>query len=223
MSEETPLSSENEMGNIVSGSKDLLSSSVHWPEGTEEKKAGEVIPGKEEQSGATESETVPEQSSRGDQQQPSGNREDKESENTKSPTISSELQHDGSTESDGSGGERDEQQQQQQQRDNDKSSIWDFLIRDIIRKQCEAWDNISKRRCAKPDESEAEDDLTLEVEDEEYHPIIKDDLTILDMFIIKPESVKIKNRNNKKKNKKKKWFRSKKQRKPNGKMHYIIL
>ena len=221
MSEETPLSSENEMGNIVSGSKDLLSSSVHWPEGTEEKKAGEVIPGKEEQPGAAKSETVPEQPSRGDQQQPTGNREDKESEDSK--PSSSELQHNRSTESDGSGGERDEQQQQQQQQDNDKSSIWDFLIRDIIRKQCEAWDNISKRRCAKPDESEAEDDLTLEVEDEEYHPIIKDDLTILDMFIIKPESVKIKNRNNKKKNKKKKWFRSKKQRKPNGKMHYIIL
>ena len=220
MSEETPII-EDDMGNIVSGGKDLLSSSLHWPEGTEEEKGRESLPGKEEQPGAAESETVPEQPSRGDQQQPSGNREDKESENTKSPTISSELQHNGSTESDG--GKRDEQQQQQQQRDNDKSSIWDFLIRDIIRKQCEAWDNISKRRCAKPDESEAEDDLTLEVEEEEYHPIIKDDLTILDMFIIKPESVKIKNRNNKKKNKKKKWFRSKKQRKPNGKMHYIIL
>lgn len=221
MSEETPLSSENEMGNIVSGSKDLLSSSVHWLEGTEEKKAGEVIPGKEEQSGAAESETVPEQSSGGDQQQPSGNGEDTKSEDSKPSSSSSELQHDGPTESDG--GKRDEQQQQQQQRNSNNTSIWDFLVRDIIRKQCEAWDNISKRRCAKPDESEAEDDLTLEVEDEEYHPIIKDDLTILDMFIIKPESVKIKNRNNKKKNKKKKWFRSKKQRKPNGKMHYIIL
>ena len=220
MSEETPLSSENEMGNIVSGSKDLLSSSVHWPEGTEEKKAGEVIPGKEEQSGAAESETVPEQPSGGDQQQPTGDGEEPKPEDPKpSTSIPPELQHDGSTESDG--GKRDEQQQQQQNSNN--TSIWDFLVRDIIRKQCEAWDNISKRRCAKPDESEAEDDLTLEVEEEEYHPIIKDDLTILDMFIIKPESVKIKNRNNKKKNKKKKWFRSKKQRKPNGKMHYIIL
>ena len=71
--------------------------------------------------------------------------------------------------------------------------------------------------------SEDEGDLTIEVEEEEYHPIVTDDFSILDMFIIKPESVKIKNRNNKKKNKKKKWFRSKKQRKPNGKMHYIIL
>ena len=216
MSEETPLSSENEMGNIVSGSKDLLSSSVHWPEGTEEKKAGEVIPGKEEQPGAAKSETVPEQSSGGDQQQPSGNGEDTKSEDTKSPTISSELQHDGSTESDGSGRERDKQQQQQQQ--DNESSIWDFLVRDIIRKQCEAWNNLTKG--GQSESSEDEGDLILE---EEYHPIIKDDLTILDMFIIKPESVKIKNRNNKKKNKKKKWFRSKKQRKPNGKMHYIIL
>ena len=219
MSEETPLSSENEMGNIVSGSKDLLSSSVHWPEGTEEKKAGEVIPGKEEQSGAAESETVPEQSSRGDQQQPSGDREEPKSENPKpSTSIPPELQHDRSTESDGSGGERDKQQQQQQQ---DKSSIWDFLIRDIIRKQCEAWDNLTKGGHA--DEDKEEGDLTIEVEEEKYHPIVTDDFSILDMFIIKPESVKIKSRNNKKKNKKKKWFRSKKQRKPNGKMHYIIL
>ena len=106
MSEETPLSSENEMGNIVSGSKDLLSSSVHWPEGTEEKKAGEVIPGKEEQSGAAESETVPEQPSRGDQQQPSGDGEEPKSEDPKpSTSVPPELQHDRSTESDGSGGE----------------------------------------------------------------------------------------------------------------------
>ena len=220
MSEETPITSENEMGNIVSGSKDLLSSSVHWPEGTEEKKAGEVLPGKEEQPGAAESETVPEQPSRGDQQQPTGNREDKESEDTKSSPISSELQHNRSTESDGSGGEQDKQQQQQQ-RNSNNTSIWDFLVRDIIRKQCEAWDNLSKGGHDEP--SEDEDDLIIDEETRESYPIDEDNLTILDMFIIKPESVKFKNRNNKKKNKKKKWFRSKKQRKPNGKMHYIIL
>ena len=219
MSEETPII-EDDMGNIVSGGKDLLSSSLHWPEGTEEEKSGESLPGKEEQPGTTESETVPEQSSGGDQQQSTGNREDKESEDPKpSTSIPPELQHDGSTESDGSGGKRDEQQQQQQR---DKSSIWDFLVRDIIRKQCEAWDNLTKGRQSDP--SEDEGDLTIEVEEEEeYHPIVTDDFSILDMFIIKPESVKIKNRNNKKKNKKKKWFRSKKQRKPNGKMHYIVL
>ena len=220
MSEETPII-EDDMGNIVSGGKDLLSSSLHWPEGTEEEKSGESLPGKEEQPGTTESETVPEQSSGGDQQQPTGDREEPKPEDPKpSSSISPELQHDRSAESDGSGGggERDKQQQQQQR---DESSIWDFLIRDIIRKQCEAWDNLTKG--GQSDPSEDEGDLTIEVEEEEYHPIVKDDLTILDMFIIKPESVKIKNRNNKKKNKKKKWFRSKKQRKPNGKMHYIIL
>ena len=218
MSEETPII-EDDMGNIVSGGKDLLSSSLHWPEGTEEEKGGESLPGKEEQPGAAESETVPEQSSRGDQQQPSGDREEPKSENPKpSTSIPPELQHDRSTESDGSGGEQDQQQQQQR----DKSSIWDFLVRDIIRKQCEAWDNLTKG--GQPEQqqpSEDEGDLTLEIE--EYHPINTDDFSILDMFIIKPESVKIKNRNNKKKNKKKKWFRSKKQRKPNGKMHYIVL
>ena len=221
MSEETPII-EDDMGNIVSGGKDLLSSSLHWPEGTEEEKSGESLPGKEEQPGAAESETVPEQSSGGDQQQPSGNREDKESEDTKpSTSVPPELQHDRSTESDGSGGERDKQQQQQQR---DESSIWDFLVRDIIRKQCEAWDNLTKGGQPEQHSSEDEGDLTIEVEEEEeYHPIVTDDFSILDMFIIKPESVKIKNRNNKKKNKKKKWFRSKKQRKPNGKMHYIIL
>lgn len=220
MSEETPII-EDDMGNIVSGGKDLLSSSLHWPEGTEEEKSGESLPGKEEQPGTTESETVPEQSSGGDQQQPTGDREEPKPEDPKpSSSISPELQHDRSAESDGSGGggERDKQQQQQQR---DESSIWDFLIRDIIRKQCEAWDNLTKG--GQSDPSEDEGDLTIEVEEEEYHPIVKDDLTILDMFIIKPESVKIKNRNNKKKNKKKKWLRSKKQRKPNGKMHYIIL
>ena len=221
MSEETPII-EDDMGNIVSGGKDLLSSSLHWPEGTEEEKGGESLPGKEEQPGAAESETVPEQSSRGgDQQQPTGDREEPKPEDPKPSTsvIPPELQHDRSTESDGSGGERDKQQQQQQR---DESSIWDFLVRDIIRKQCEAWDNLTKG--GQHDSSEDEGDLTIEVEEEEeYHPIVKDDLTILDMFIIKPESVKIKNRNNKKKNKKKKWFRSKKQRKPNGKMHYIVL
>ena len=221
MSEETPII-EDDMGNIVSGGKDLLSSSLHWPEGTEEEKSGESLPGKEEQPGTTESETVPEQSSGGDQQQPSGDREEPKPEDPKpsSSVISPELQHDRSTESDGSGGgERDKQQQQQQR---DESSIWDFLVRDIIRKQCEAWDNLTKGGHA--DEDKDEGDLTIEVEEEEeYHPIVKDDLTILDMFIIKPESVKIKSRNNKKKNKKKKWFRSKKQRKPNGKMHYIVL
>lgn len=222
MSEETPII-EDDMGNIVSGGKDLLSSSLHWPEGTEEEKSGESLPGKEEQPGTTESETVPEQSSGGDQQQPSGDREEPKPEDPKpSSSISPELQHDRSTESDGSGGgERDKQQQQQQR---DESSIWDFLVRDIIRKQCEAWDNLTKGRQSEQQPSEDEGDLTIEVEEEEeYHPIIKDDLTILDMFIIKPQSVKIKNRNNKKKNKKKKWFRSKKQRKPNGKMHYIVL
>ena len=220
MSEETPII-EDDMGNIVSGGKDLLSSSLHWPEGTEEEKGGESLPGKEEQPGTTESETVPEQSSGGDQQQPTGNGEEPKPEDPKPSTsvIPPELQHDRSTESDGSGGERDKQQQQQQR---DESSIWDFLVRDIIRKQCEAWDNLTKGGHA--DEDKEEGDLTIEVEEEEeYHPIVKDDLTILDMFIIKPESVKIKNRNNKKKNKKKKWFRSKKQRKPNGKMHYIVL
>lgn len=219
MSEETPII-EDDMGNIVSGGKDLLSSSLHWPEGTEEEKGGESLPGKEEQPGAAESETVPEQSSRGDQQQPTGNGKEPKPEDPKpSTSIPPELQHDGSTESDGSGGKRDEQQQQQQR---DKSSIWDFLVRDIIRKQCEAWDNLTKGRQSDP--SEDEGDLTIEVEEEEeYHPIITDDFSILDMFIIKPESVKIKSRNNKKKNKKKKWFRSKKQRKPNGKMHYIVL
>ena len=220
MSEETPII-EDDMGNIVSGGKDLLSSSLHWPEGTEEKKSGESLPGKEEQPGTTESETVPEQSSGGDQQQPTGNGEEPKPEDPKPSTsvIPPELQHDRSTESDGSGGERDKQQQQQR----DESSIWDFLVRDIIRKQCEAWDNLTKGGQPEQQPSEDEGDLTIGVEEEEYHPIVTDDFSILDMFIIKPESVKIKSRNNKKKNKKKKWFRSKKQRKPNGKMHYIVL
>ena len=105
MSEETPII-EDDMGNIVSGGKDLLSSSLHRPEGTEEEKGGEGLPGKEEQSGAAESETIPEQSSGGNQQQPTGDGEEPKSENPKpSTSISPELQHDRSTESDGSGGE----------------------------------------------------------------------------------------------------------------------
>ena len=55
-------------------------------------------------------------------------------------------------------------------------------------------------------------------------PIDEDtSFSILEMFVIKPETFKNKNRTNKKKNKRKRWFRSKKQRKPNGKFHYIVL
>ena len=53
---------KNEMGNIVSGSKDILSSSIHWPEGNKEEETGQNILIKTEQSdSSTESETMPEQ------------------------------------------------------------------------------------------------------------------------------------------------------------------
>lgn len=211
MSEST--SSENEMGNIVSGAKDLLSSSVHRPEGDKEEEAGQDIPSETEQSSTTEPETVPEQPSTSDKQQSPVDIKDTKSSTSTSTTP--KLQHNGSTDSgcDGSGGGG------KQQCNNNNIPISDFLLRELLFSRGYSFPIRNKE--------EDEDDVILDEETRDSFPDEEeeDDLTILDMFIIKPESFKFKNRynNNKKNNKRKRWFRSKKQRKADGKIHYIIF
>ena len=209
MSEST--TNKNEMGNIVSGSKDLLSSSLHRSEGNKEEETGQVVPIETEQSdsSSTEPETVPEQSSTSDKQQPStGDKKD-----TESTTNTPKLQHDGSTESksDGSGGG-------ERRATTDSISFNDLFLKLLFSRGFNS-NNSNKEK----------DDVIL---DEDTHNSFPDenDFSILDMLILErytePESFRFKNRyhnNKKKKNKRKRWYKSKKQRKPNGKIHYIIF
>lgn len=237
MSEEITV--ENEMGNIVSGSKDILSSLVHRPEGVEEEKAGEVLSGETEQSDKTESESIPEWSTSDDKQQSTGDREDKDIGDTKS--TSTELQYNRSTECDGSGrGDRDsEQQQQQQQRGGEqhqqqcqqceqcgKCDECEQLFWEIIKRQQEAWDKYTST------DKEGEGDVIIDentcsfindLDNDSEDETDDEQLSIVSTFIIHPNAFKLKDRDNKKKNKSKKWFRNKKVRKGNGKIQYIIF
>ena len=212
MSEST--TNKNEMGNIVSGSKDLLSSSLHRSEGNKEEETGQVVPIETEQSdsSSTEPEIVPEQSSTSDKQQPStGDKKD-----TESTTNTPKLQHDGSTESksDGSGGGGGGGTES-------KISFNDLFLKLLLSRGFNSNNN---------DSNKEKDDVIL---DEDTHNSFPDenDFSILDMLILErytePESFRFKNRyhknKKKKKNKRKRWYKSKKQRKPNGKIHYIIF
>ena len=204
---------ENEMGNSVSGSKDILHSIVPGPEGDQKEKTEEVHTDDNILSTDRESESVPEQSTGSDQQQPTVDRKDDKPKDT--DTTSSELQHDGPTESGSSSNTKSEQPGTHNRRNKQQcnSLFWNF-----IQRQQEAWD-----KYAKSDNNRCEDkDVIMDENTRSGFPARSDDyIPILDMFVINPNALKFKNRRNKKKNKKK-WH--KKWNKHNGnKIQYIIL
>ena len=200
---------ENEMGNIVSGGKDILHSIVPGPEGNQEKKT-EELHSDNNNSTSAESEPLPEQPSRSDQQQSTGNREDGESKDTN--PSSSELQHDGSTEPSRGDGNTGEESSSSSGEHCCCGGECDCILWNFIKRQQEAWDKLATK--------DKEDMIIVYENTRVDYPSDEECISLVDMFVINPNVLKVKNRDNKKKSKKK-WFGNKKSK--NGKVHYIIF
>ena len=203
---------ENEMGNIVSGGKDILHSIVPGPEGNQEKKTEELH--SDNNSTSAESEPLPEQPSRSDQQQSTGNRKDGESKDTN--PSSSELQHDGSTDSSRGDGNTGEESSSTSGEHCCCGGECDCILWNFIKRQQDAWDKLATK--------DKEDMIIVDENTRVDYPSDEECISLVDMFVINPNVLKVKNRDNKKKKSKKnkkKWFGNKKSK--NGKVHYIIF